>query len=93
MHNFHLKLPRTETSRVNEDSKKYEEMPVKARLLVQKEIGEQWLTSFFCFLRCQVWASLQTTSENHCKKSEKLSERQDKPLGGKMSDQLRCLIT
>ena len=34
-------------------------------------------------MKCQVEASLKTTSENHRKKLEKLSERQDKPLGGR----------
>ena len=41
MHNFQLKLVRTETSRPNEDRKRYEEMLMKARSLVQKEIDEQ----------------------------------------------------
>ena len=41
VHNFQLKLVRTETSRANEDRKKYEEMLMKARSLVQKEIDEQ----------------------------------------------------
>ena len=38
MHNFQLKLLRTETSRANEDRKRYEEMLRKARSLMQKEI-------------------------------------------------------
>ena len=37
MHNFQLKLLGTETSRANEDRKRYEEMLLKARSLVQKE--------------------------------------------------------
>ena len=56
---------------------------MKARSLVQKEIDEQWWASIFRFLRRPVEASLMTTSENHRKKLEKLSERQNKPLGGR----------
>ena len=40
MHNFQLKLLRTETSRANEDRKKYEEMLMKARSMVQNEVDE-----------------------------------------------------
>ena len=83
VHNFQLKLLRTETSRANEDRKRYEEMLRKARSLVQKEIDKQWWASIFGFVRRQVESSLNTTSENHRKKLEKLSERQDKPLGGR----------
>ena len=93
MHNFQLKLLRTESSRANEDRKTYEEMLMKAKSLVQKEIDEQWWASIFRFVRRQVEESLKTTSKNHRKKLEKLSERQDKPLGGEISDQLRYLIT
>ena len=57
-------------------------MLAKARSLVQKEIDEQWWSSIFRFVRRQVEASLKTTSENHRKKLEKLSERQNEPLGG-----------
>ena len=77
MHNFQLKLPRTETSRANEDRKRYGEMLMKARSLVQKETDEQWWASIFRFVRRQVEASFKTTSENHRKRLEKLSERQD----------------
>ena len=38
MHNFQLKLLRIETSRANEDRKRYEEMLMKARSLVQKKL-------------------------------------------------------
>ena len=93
VHNFQLKLLRTETSRANEDRKRYEEMLRRARSLVQKETDEQWWASIFHFVGRQVEASLKTTSEHHRKKLEKLSERHDKPLGGEMSNQLRCLIT
>ena len=65
VHNFQLKLLRTETSRVNEDRKRYEEMLMKARSLVQKEIDEQWWASISRFVSRQVEASLKTTSENH----------------------------
>ena len=41
MHGFQLKLLRTETSRANGDRKRYEEMLIKARSLMQKEIDEQ----------------------------------------------------
>ena len=82
MHNFQLKLLRTETSRANEDRKRYEEMLRKARSLVQKEIDKQWWASIFRFVRRQVEASLKTSSEHQRKKLEKLPERQDKPLGG-----------
>ena len=58
MHNFQLKLLRTERSMASEDRKKYEEMVVKARSLVQKETHEQWWSSIFCFVRRQVEASL-----------------------------------
>ena len=68
VHGFQLKLLRTETSRANEDRKRYEEMVMKARSLVQKEIDEQWWASIFRFVRRQVEASLKTTSENHRKK-------------------------
>ena len=68
VHKFQLKLLRTETSRANEDRKRYEEMLMKARSLVQKEIDEQWWASIFRFVRSQVEASLKTTSENHRKK-------------------------
>ena len=93
VHNFQLKLLRTETSRAHEDRKRYEEMLMKARSLVRKEIDEQWWASNFRFVSRQVEAIFKTTSENHRKKLEKTSERQDKPIGGKMSDQLRYLIT
>ena len=95
VHSFQLNLLRTETFRANEHRKRFEEMLVKARSLVQKEIDEQWWASIFrSFLpRRQVEANLKTTSENHQKKLEKLPDRQDKPLGGGMSNQLRCLIT
>ena len=91
VHNFQLKLLRTETSRANEDRKRYEEMLRKARSLVQKEIDKQWWASIFRFVRRQVEASLKTTSENHRKKLEKLSERQDKPLGGRNERSVRVL--
>ena len=68
MHNFQLKLLRTETSRANEDRNRYEEMVMKARSLVQNEIDEQWWASIFRFVRRQVEASLKTTSQNHRKK-------------------------
>ena len=54
MHFFQLKLIRTGTSRANEDSKRYEEMLMKARSLVQKEIDEHWWESIFRFVRRQV---------------------------------------
>ena len=57
VHNFHLKLLRTETSRANEDRKRYEEMLKKARSLVQKEIDEQRWASIFRFVRREVEAS------------------------------------
>ena len=91
VHNFQLKLLRTETSRANEDRKRYEEMLRKARSLVQKEIDKQWWASIFRFVRRQVEASLNTTSENHRKKLEKLSERQDKPLGGRNERSVKVL--
>ena len=62
VHNFQLKLLGTETSRANENRKRYEEMLMKARSLVQKEIGQQWWVSIFRFVRRQVEASLKTTS-------------------------------
>ena len=83
VHNFQLKLHRTETSRANEHRKRYEEMLMKARSLVQKEIDEQWWASICRFVRRQVEASIKTTSENHRIKLEKLLERQDKLLGGR----------
>ena len=86
-----LKLLRTETSRANEDRKRYEEMLRKARSLVQKEIDKQWWASIFRFVKRQVEASLNTTSENHRKKLEKLSERQDKPLGGRNERSVKVL--
>ena len=92
VHNFQLKLLRTETSRANEDRKMYEEMLRNARSLVQKEIDKQWWAFIFRFVRRQVEASLKTTSENHRKKLEKLSENKINLLGGEMSDQLRYLI-
>ena len=64
MHNFQLKLLRTETCRANEDRKRYEEMLMKARSLVKIEIDEQWWASLFRFVRRQVEACLKTTSEN-----------------------------
>ena len=91
VHNFQLKLLRTETSRANEDRKRYEEMLRKARSLVQKEIDKQWWASIFRFVRRQVEASLNTTSENHRKKLEKLSERQDKPLVGRNERSVKVL--
>ena len=93
MHNFQLKLLRTETSRANEDRKRYEEMLKKARSLVQKEIDEQWWASIFRFVRRQVEATLNTTSENHRKKLENCPRDKINLLGGEMSDQLRYLIT
>ena len=86
-----MKLLRTETSRANEDRKRYEEMLRKARSLVQKEIDKQWWASIFRFVRRQVEASLNTTSENHRTKLEKLSERQDKPLGGRNERSVKVL--
>ena len=91
MHNFQLKLLRTETSRANEDRKRYEEMLMVARSLVQKEIDEQLWASIFRFVRRQVGASLETTSENHRKKLEKLSERQNKPPGGRNEQSVKVL--
>ena len=94
MHNFQLKLLRTETSRANEDRKRYEEMLRKARSLLQKEIDKQWWASIFRFVRRQVEASLKTTSENHRKKlKKKLSKDTINLLGGEMSNQLGYLIT
>ena len=49
----------------------------------QNGTDKQWWVSIFRFVRRQVEASLKTTSENHRKKLEKLSERQDRPLGGR----------
>ena len=70
MHNFFkLKVLRSETSRENEDRKRYEEMLMKARSLVQKQINEQRWASIFRFVRRQVEASLNTTSENRRKKT------------------------
>ena len=60
----------------------YEEILMKARSLVQKKIDEQWWAFIFRFVRRQVEATLKTTSENHKKKLDKLSERQNKPLKG-----------
>ena len=91
VHNFQLKLLRTETSRANQDRKRYEEMLRKARSLVQKEIDKQWWASIFRFVRRQLKASLKTTSENHRKNLEKLSERQDKPLGGRNERSVKVL--
>ena len=91
MHNFQLKLLRTETSRANEDRKRYEEMLMKARSLVQNEIDEQWWAPIFRFVRRQVEASVTTTSENHRKKLEKLSQRHDKPLGGRNEQSVKVL--
>ena len=70
VHNFRLKLLRIETSRANEDRKRYEEMLMKARSLVQKEIDEHRWASIFRFVRRQVEASMKTTSENHRKNLE-----------------------
>ena len=58
---------------------------------MQIEIDEQWWSSIFRFVRCQVEASLKTTSENHRKKLEKLCERQDKPLGGRIERSVKVL--
>ena len=91
VHNFQLKLLRTETSRANEDRKRYGEMLMKARSLVQKEIDEQWWASIFRFVRRQIEASLKTTSENHRKKLDKLSERQDKTVGGRNEQSVMVL--
>ena len=91
MHNFQLKLLKTETSRANEDRKKYDEMLLNARSLVQKQIDEQWWASIFHFMRRQVEASFKTTSEKHRNKLEKLSERQDKPLGGRNERSVKVL--
>ena len=66
-------------------------MLMKARSLVQKKIDEQWWASNFRFVRRQVYASLMTTSENHSKEIEKLSERQDKPLGGRNERSVKVL--
>ena len=63
----------------------------KAISLVQKEIDKKWWASIFRFVRRQVEASLKTTSENHRKKLEKLSERQDKPLGGRNERSVKVL--
>ena len=49
---------------------------------MQKKIDEQWWAFIFRFVRRQVEATLKTTSENHKKKLDKLSERQNKPLKG-----------
>ena len=70
-------------SRANEDRKRYEEMVVKARSLVQKEINKQLWASVVHFVSRQLETSLKTTSENHRNKLEKFFERQDKPLGGR----------
>ena len=91
VHNFQLKLLRTETFRPNENRKRYEEMLMKARSLVQKEIDEQWWASIFRFVKRQVEASLKTTSDNHRKKLEKLPERQDKPLGRRNERSVKVL--
>ena len=64
MHNFQLKLLRTEISRANEDRERYNEMLMNARSLVQKQIDKQWWASIFHFMRCQVEASFKTKSEN-----------------------------
>ena len=45
----------------------YEEMVVKARSLVQKEVGEEWWAPIFRFVSRQIDGSLKTTSENHRK--------------------------
>ena len=81
VHNFQLKLLRTEVSGANEDKKSHVEMLMKARSVMKEEIDDQWWAPIFHFERRQVEASLKTTSENHRKKLEKLSERQNKPLG------------
>ena len=91
MHSFQLKLLRTETSRANEDRKNYEEMLMKARSLVQKELDEQSWASIFRSVRRQVEASLNTASKNHRKKLEKLSERQNKPLGRRNEQSVKVL--
>ena len=57
VHNFQLKLLTTETSRANEDRKRYEEMLKNAKSLVQKEIDEQRLAFIFRFVRREVEAS------------------------------------
>ena len=63
----------------------------KAISLVQKKIDKQWWASIFRFVRRQIEASLKTTSENNRKKLEKLSERQDKPLGGRNERSVKVL--
>ena len=64
---------------------------MKARSLVQKKIDVQWWASIFRFVRRQVEARLKTASENHRNKLEKLSERQDKPLGRRNEQSIRVL--
>ena len=56
-----------------------------------QEIDEQWWASIFRFARRQVEASIKTTLKNHRKKLEKLSKRQDKPLGGRNEQSVKVL--
>ena len=77
-------------SRAKEDRKRYEEMVVKFRSLMQKEINEQWRASIFRFLSHQNDESLKTTSENH-RQLEKLFERQNKPLWWRNEQSVRAL--
>ena len=63
---------------------------MKARSKVQKIFDEKWWASIFRIVR-QAEASLNTTSENHRKNLEKLSERQDKPLGRRNERSVKVL--
>ena len=57
----------------------------------RREIDEQWWASVFRFVRRQVEASLKTKSKKFRKKFEKLSERQDKLLGGQTERSVKML--
>ena len=90
VHNCWLKLLRTVTFRPNEDRKRYEEMLVKARLLVQKKIDKQWRESIFRLVICQVEASLKPTSKNH-RKSYKNCPRDKINILGKNEQSVEVL--
>ena len=80
MHSFHLRLLRSEISQANADRAKSSGKLAKARELVRRGIDEEWWPSVRFYLNLQARCSVNNLISRHKKKTEKLSERQDRPL-------------
>ena len=80
LHNFQLRLLRSEISQANADRAKASGNIAKARKIVRKGTYEKWWPSLIFYLYLNARCSGNNLISRHKKKLEKFSERQDRPL-------------